>query len=296
VLEDFQTAYQQLSSGAPVELPPKTTSLKEWAERLTAYARSGALDNELGYWLDDARSHVGRLPVDHPRGLRTSTVASTYTRRVWLDAESTQALLKVVPVAYQTQINDILQTALAWACKDWTGSPKLLMEMEGHGREALFDDLDPSRTAGWLASLFPIVLDLGAATTPVAALGAVKAQLSRLPQRGIGYGLLRYLSGDEMIAAQLRALPQAEVRFNYLGQFDQVLADDAPLTPAREFGGPVRSPRGNRRYLLEIDGNVVGGQLQVGWTYSRDLHHDATIERVSDAFVAALRALIASCT
>ena len=295
VLEDFQTAYEQLHSGAPIQLPPKTTSLKYWAERLTSYARSGALRDEPGYWLDEARAYVAGLPVDHLEGRRTSTVASASTRRVWLDGEATRALLQVVPAAYQVRINDLLLTALAWAFRAWTGSSTLLMEMEGHGREALFDEVDLSRTAGWLASLFPIMLDVGGAATPVEALGLVKSQLARLPRRGIGYGLLRYLSGDESIAARLRSLPQAEVRFNYLGQFDQVLADDAPFVPAREFGGAVRSPRGNRRYLLEIDGNVVGGQLQVGWTYSRELHHDATIARVSDDFVDALRALIAGC-
>jgi non-ribosomal peptide synthase protein (TIGR01720 family) len=214
--------------------------------------------------------------------------------RVWLDAPTTRALLQDVPAAHQVQINDILITALAWAFKGWTGSPRLLMEMEGHGREALFDDVDLTRTVGWLASLFPIVVDVGGAASPAAALGSVKVQLDRIPQRGIGYGLLRYLSGDEHTAARLQAQPQAEVRFNYLGQFDQVLADDASLSPAREFGGPVRSPRGHRRYLLEIDGNVVGGQLQMGWTYSRDLHRDATIERVAGAFIEALRALVAS--
>ncbi|HEX6292475.1 MAG TPA: MupA/Atu3671 family FMN-dependent luciferase-like monooxygenase [Herpetosiphonaceae bacterium] len=294
VLEDFQTVYHQLSQGEPVQLPLKTSSLREWAERLTAYARSGALNDELSYWLDEARTRVVGLPVDHPQGVRTSTVASSHTERTWFDGDATRALLQVVPATYQVQINDILMTALAWAFKEWTGSPTLLTEMEGHGREALFEDLDPSRTVGWLASLFPIVLDLGAATTPVAALHAVKAQLSSIPQRGIGYGLLRYL-GDETIARRLCALPQAEVRFNYLGQFDQVLADDAPFGPAREWVGFVRSPHGNRRYLLEIDGSIVGGRLQLGWTYSRELHHDATIARLSAYFADALLALVASC-
>jgi len=232
--------------------------------------------------------------VDTAHLKNTSTVASTRTRQVTLGVEETRALLQVVPAAYQVQINDILLTALAYALARWTRSPALLIEMEGHGREALFDDLDLSRTVGWLASLFPVLLDVGSAQTPAALVPLVKAQLSQLPRRGIGYGLLRYLSGDPEIAARLRALPQADVRFNYMGQFDHVLAGDALLMPAREFGGPTRSPRGGRRYLLEIDGRVVGGQLELGWTYSTDIHRDDTIASVSQDFVEALRSLIAS--
>jgi natural product biosynthesis luciferase-like monooxygenase protein/non-ribosomal peptide synthase protein (TIGR01720 family) len=294
-LEDFQTLYQGVSQGLPVQLPPKTTSVRQWGERLTTYARSGELDDELSYWLDESRANVSLLPVDHPEGRRTSIVDSSYTERIWVDKQVTRTLVQQAPAAYQVQINDILMTALAWACRAWTGSPTLLTEMEGHGREALFEDLDPSRTVGWLASQFPLLLDVGAATTPIEALPMVKAQLRQIPRRGIGYGLLRYL-GDERIVAQLRALPQAEIRFNYLGQFDQVLADDAPFGPSNDWVGRVRSPRGARRYLIEIDGSIVAGQFQLGWTYSRDLHHDATIARLIGYFVAALEALAAGCS
>src|SRR5207244_11445445 len=101
-----------------------------------------------------------------------------------------------------------------------------------------------SRTVGWCTTLFPVLLDLegasspgaggvlsraagraGSSSGPVPGLKRVKEQLRRIPKHGIGYGLLRYLRGDMQVAADLRALPQAEVSFNYLGQFDQVLPE-----------------------------------------------------------------------
>jgi non-ribosomal peptide synthase protein (TIGR01720 family) len=123
----------------------------------------------------------------------------------------------------------------------------------------------------------------------------LKEQLRAIPNRGLGYGMLRYLCGDPAVAAQLRGLPQAEVSFNYLGQFDQVLPDGSPFGPARESRGPVHSPRGTRRYVLEVTGSIAGRQLQLVWTYSAHLHHRATIARLAQAYLAALQALIRHC-
>jgi amino acid adenylation domain-containing protein/non-ribosomal peptide synthase protein (TIGR01720 family) len=293
VLEDLYMAYEQLRCGQAVRLPPKTTSFRQWAERLTAYARAGGLRDELDYWLAAARRRGSRLPVDFPGGV--NTVASARTVTVALSAEETRALLREVPAAYRTQINEVLLTALAQAWAQWSGAGMLLVDVEGHGREPLFDDVDLSRTVGWFTSLFPVWLEVGATAAPGAALQTVKEQLRRIPNRGMGYGVLRYLSGDTAIVEQLRALPPAEVSFNYLGQGDQVWTEAALFGLARESSGPARSPRGRRRYLLEIDGGVMDGQLQFAWTYSAQVHRRATIERLAQGFLEALRWLIAHC-
>jgi non-ribosomal peptide synthase protein (TIGR01720 family) len=117
----------------------------------------------------------------------------------------------------------------------------------------------------------------------------------------VGHGLLRYLRPGEPIEAELRALPEAEVSFNYLGQLDQALPDAgggasagaAPFGWARESAGPSHSPRGRRRYLIDVTASVSGGRLGVQWTYSETRHERATIEALADRFVTALRALVA---
>jgi len=81
------------------------------------------------------------------------------------------------------------------------------VDLEGHGREEeLCDNVDLTRTVGWFTTLYPALL-------PAA------------PRRGIGYGLLRYLAGDET-SETLAALPRAEVSFNYLGQLDRAVPGD----------------------------------------------------------------------
>ena len=155
--------------------------------------------------------------------------------------------------------------------------------------------MDLSRTVGWFTTHFPVLLDLERPSRPGEALKSVKEQLCRIPNRGIGYGLLRYLRGDTTVAGRLRTLPQPEVSFNYLGQFDQVLPASSPFAWAKESSGPDRSLRGRRHRLLAVTGCIIGGRLQLDWTYSENLHRWATIERLAQSFLEALRALITHC-
>ncbi|MBD1806823.1 amino acid adenylation domain-containing protein [Microcoleus sp. FACHB-SPT15] len=287
LLEDLQTAYQQLSQGEAIQLPPKTTSFKHWAERLQEYAQSAALQQELNYWLAESLQQIVHLPTDFPEG--NNTVAEAFTVSVTLSREETQALLQAVPAAYQTQINEVLLAALMQAFAQWTGERSLLVDLEGHGREAIFDDVDLSRTVGWFTTIFPVLLDIEEASSLGDSLKAVKEQLRRIPNRGIGYGVLQYLSKS------LLHSPKAEIRFNYLGQSDQIFQDSSLFKPAQESSGTGRSLRGNRSYLLDINGIVAEGQLRLDWTYSKAIHRQATIERLAESFIEALRELINCC-
>src|SRR5262249_43259887 len=161
-------------------LPPKTTSFKHWAECLIAYAPSAELRQDLTYWLATPYAQVGRLPVDYSGG--ANTVAWAPTVSVSLSTQETRALLQEVPKAYQTQVNDVLLTALAQAFARWTGEYALLIDLEGHGREEVVDGVDLSRTVGWFTTLFPVVLQLAPAYTPAEALKSVKEQLRHIPK------------------------------------------------------------------------------------------------------------------
>jgi non-ribosomal peptide synthase protein (TIGR01720 family) len=116
-----------------------------------------------------------------------------------------------------------------------------------------------------------------------------------VPQHGIGYGLLRYLSGDEELAERLREAAKAEISFNYLGQLDQSVDANSIYKPAREATGSDRSLLDRRQQLLDITGFVTGGQLQMNWTYCSHAHDEQTIGRLAQEFMKALRALIAHC-
>ncbi|MGB3292548.1 MAG: amino acid adenylation domain-containing protein [Phormidesmis sp.] len=298
LLADFTTVYQQLKRGEAIQLPAKTTAFKAWSERLSDYAQSADLAAEQDHWL--SQPQVAALPVDAlANGSKPepqdNLVSSAKTLSVTLSEAQTQALLQKVPPAYKTQINDVLLTALVQSFAQWTGDHTLLLDLEGHGREDLFDGVDISRTVGWFTTHFPLWLTLDQDAPLGVALKSVKEQLRQVPQRGIGYGLLRYLCQDSATRQQLQALPPAEVIFNYLGQFDQALSESPDWSPAPESIGPTRSSLGRRRYLLEINGFVSSGQLHLNWTYSERVHQRQTIQALAEAFIRCLSNLIAHC-
>ncbi|GAX45370.1 non-ribosomal peptide synthase [Tolypothrix sp. NIES-4075] len=294
LIEDFQTAYWQLCQGKTIQLPPKTTSFQQWSHRLQEYANSSSeLRSELDYWLTTARQTVKPIPRDFSHGDNTQATACSVS--VSLGVEETQVLLQQVPAVYQTQINDILLTALTQTFAQWTGENSLLIDLEGHGREELFEDVDLSRTVGWFTSIFPVNLSLENPKVPGKALMSIKEQLRAIPNRGIGYGVLDYLSREEEITEQLSSLPQAEVIFNYLGQFDQVLPESSLFSLAQESIGSAQSLNSKRTHLLEINSSITQGRLQVKWTYSQKLHRQTTVEALAHGFIEALRSLIAHC-
>ena len=295
LLEDLTTAYAQLGRGEEIELAPKTTSFKEWSERLNAYQDSEPLRRELDYWLAQSRVGIASLPVDFPPVEEANTVASAAKISVSLEVEHTEALLQKVPQAYNTQINDVLLTALLQTICAWSGEESLRVNLEGHGREDLFDDVDLSRTLGWFTTLFPVTLHLKDARDPVAALKSVKEQLRRIPQRGIGYGLLRYLNQDAETRANLQALAAPAISFNYLGQFNEFAMNAPFLGIAKEARGMEISSTANRRHLLEITGLVIDGKLQLGWIYSTNVHQRSTIEDLAQNLLEALQSIIGHC-
>ncbi|HYO54957.1 non-ribosomal peptide synthetase [Archangium sp.] len=287
LLEDIESAYQQLQHGSHVALPAKTTSFQSWSRRLQAHAHSAQLAAELPLWLDEARQHVAPLPTD---ASGPNTHASGRAVSVSLDAEETKLLLQEVTSAWRARIQEVLLTALAQTLCEWTGQSRVLVDVEGHGREELFDGVDLSRTVGWFTCVAPVLLPAGGSAGE--SLRAVRDSLRRLPHNGIGRGLLEWLGPPE-VARRLQAQPSAQVVFNYLGQFDTAASASRLFSLASEPMGPALSPSGSRLHVLDVSGSVFQGRLQLAIGYSTHLHHAATIESLAQRFLHHLRTLIA---
>jgi len=212
---------------------------------------------------------------------------------VRLSAAETRALLQQAPEAYRTEINDLLLAALAESLGAALETERLMIALEGHGREALVEGVDLSRTVGWCTSLFPVRLPrVGGG--PGALLKAVKEQLRRIPQRGLGYGVLRYL-GPAATRTALAGLGAPEVAFNYLGQIDAGLEPAGALRRVDGPMGPMVAGSWPRGHLLEINGLVAAGRLQLVWSYNPAVHAAARVTGWAEGFLAALRGLIAHC-
>jgi non-ribosomal peptide synthase protein (TIGR01720 family) len=292
VLEDLHTVFQQLCRGEAIQLPSKTTSFKLWAEQLAEHAYSAELQQELPYWLAEPRTRVPHLPVDYPDGI--GAFGSMRSVLVSLSVSETRALLRQVPQIYHAQINDVLLTATLQAFTQWTRTDSLLIDLVGHGREPRFENIDLSRTVGWISTTFPLLLTLKESSRLEDVLESVKEQLRSVPNKGLNYGGLYYLGQATDAVQRLRAMPRPEVDFSYLGQFDQTLEKVALFQ--RIDGdihlGPTEDPRGVWRYLIDIFPYVVDNRLEVNWLYNENIHRRSTIEALVQGFVEALQAIL----
>ena len=301
LLDDLATACQQLVQGEPIQLPAKTASYKEWANRLRDYSASEELAAESDYWLRRPAT-AAPLPLDFPSELEANTTGSAARVTIEFDRDKTSLLLHEVSETYRTQIDDLLLTALVQACARWSrlpGSGSLLIDLEGHGRpgsqsgEDFLEELDVSRTVGWFTSIYPVHLALEG-HGPGDQLKAIKEQLRRVPKSGIGYGILRYLSPDAALRAQIATLPQAQLSFNYLGSVDG-LASEPILGVATQTPGAEESPTARRAYLLDVLAQIRNGCLQFEIVYSTALHRRATIEDLAGNILTSLESLLAHC-
>ncbi|MDR0278103.1 MAG: amino acid adenylation domain-containing protein, partial [Paucimonas sp.] len=291
LLEDLQQAYTALLDGQPVALPRKTSAFKHWGEHLRDYARSPALEQELAYWQEQLDDASDELPLSHRGGELTSRHVSSVCTR--LDRDATRQLLQDAPAAYRTQINDLLLTALARVICQWTRQPSALIKLEGHGREDLFDDLDITRTVGWFTSIYPVKLSPQADLA--ASIKTIKEQLRAIPNKGIGYGVLRHLGSDEA-RSSLAALAKGSIVFNYLGQFDgSFAAEDALFVPASESRGDMHSVDAPLDSLISVSGQVYGGELELNWRFSTSAFEPALLQDLAERYGDELRLLIGHC-
>ncbi|NTY37366.1 non-ribosomal peptide synthetase [Burkholderia diffusa] len=294
LLDDLDTAYRAACDRTPVRLSQPGLRADAWAARLARAATEPAspFAAEAAYWAGMAQG--ADLVPDHPDAAATNADAAVVMQTI--DAALTRAALTDAHAAYRTQTIELLGAALALALSGARGGgASCRIELEGHGREALFDDADASRTIGWLTSHYPVTLPVEATASDT--LCAVKDTLRAVPHKGLGFGVLAHY-GDPATRAALAAVPRPRVTFNYLGQFDA--PRDATLVPRfggtgieRDLQGPLGNTLAIHAYLdMDRDGART---LKVHWVYGAPQFERATIDAFAERFAAALRELIDAC-
>jgi len=291
LLADLQSIYVQLAESKTVVLSAKTTSFKHWAEQLRLFAQGGELQNEADYWLTITAADTPVLPLDYPDGSRLEGVVANCIES--LDETGTQALLGDALLTYRTNVDELLQVALAQTLCEWCEGESVVFDREGHGREDLFDNLDLSLTAGWFTSLYPVRLQLPKDASISQTIKSIKTQLAHIPRKGIGYGVLRY-ADLPAISAKLASAPKAQVLFNYLGRFDEAFTN-APWQLAPETPDAFRGSNNTSVYELEINAYVSQGRLYTQWRYSTERYRTATVAGLAKRFIGHLQKLLDHC-
>lgn len=283
ILDDLANLINQSSRDQALTLPPKTVSYQKWAAGLVEYSRRQA-QMVRTYW-ETVVNDDFQFPVDHNQGEELQE--SCATLREILTAAETEALLTTANLAYHTTSHELLMIALALTVSEWVREPKVLLEMEGHGREEVIGGIDLSRTVGWFTSIYPVRFEVnrGDLTTQIKSL---KEQLRAIPNQGFDFGVLKYLTGT---------LPDRErkmIRFNYLGDFTATFRRGS-LEPAVESSGLNTDPGNDLTALMEINVLMVQQELEIGITYSRNNFEDETVQKFSVAYVNRLRGILEHC-
>jgi bacitracin synthase 3 len=291
--EDIDTLYRQYKDGKPLVLPRKTDSFKLWSEKLMEYANHFTWSNEKEYWRDMEETAVN--PDQGPQkdidgeNLEKTTATLSFT----LSADKTRHLLTHINKAFNTDINDILLTALGLAIRDVFGSRQLLIAVEGHGREEILEDIDISRTVGWFTSLYPVKLDFSVEYNLARQIKVVKETLHRIPNKGIGYGILRYLtSNGPGVEKSFRSEPR--ISFNYLGNVDADVKQTSFAIAGEPFGSPV-GPNYQRRFEIDVTCLVMNNSLDVSLTFSTGQYRTETMELLAAHIKISLLGLISYC-
>lgn len=272
LLEDLFTSYSAIEEGKDIILPKKTISLLEWKKEIDLYNTLQNFRLQEEYW-KNIQSSDNKLPRDFAEENIFIRDANKISEE--LSEEKTNFLLKVQNT-YKVNVNTILTTALALSLKEWTGKNDFVIELENHGRH--LENTNASRTIGWFTAMYPAKIEVSDNNIE-ANLIAVKEQLSKIPDLGIGYGINKYMNLSLNDKKEL--IP--EIRFNYLGQFGQELSNSLFSYSAIQHG--MESHPDNRMTAkIEINMFVINGKFCTEIIYNTMQYKEKTMLWILDSF------------
>lgn len=303
LVPDFVAAYAATAAGHQPALEPCPVSFRGWAERLNREALNPERVKELSFWTGMLKDGQELVP-GHQLVPSRDTVGNASQIVLTLPPKVTALLLNRVAGAFHARINDVLLTGLVLSILKWRKNSgdgtSVLIDMEGHGRESIFNGVDLSRTVGFFTTIFPVNLDPGnldleEAWTGGEALGralkSIKEQLRSIPDNGIGYGLLRYLNPET--TPVLSRLSKSQIDFNYLGRFP--VAETADWTPAESFSGGL-DPEMAFHHPLQVDSMVLeraaGPELTAVWTWMPGIFSEKDVHLIAEGWFHMLEALV----
>ena len=296
LLEDLDTLYRRYTDNQPLSLPLKTDSYKVWSRHLENHANEESFLKEKTFWKELESRPAEPIPTDFQVG--DNLAGDTHRRSFQLETEPTRQLLTRANEPFSTETNDLLLTALASGIQKTFRIDRICLDLEGHGREDLFSQIDISRTVGWFTSVYPVLFDLSPRNPHEDAslshrIIQVKEYLRNIPNRGIGYGILKYLTHPQN-KQDIQFNLNPTVSFNYLGQFDSDIANLA-FEVAKESTGPDQSPRSQQPYQLVVTCSVSQNRLELSVTFNKNQYKPQTIDLLLENVRSGLLGIVEHC-
>lgn len=293
LLDDIGECFTQLTEKKELDLGTKGSSYRQFNSALIKYAQSTTMETQIPYWENVANGLV-KLPVDMEE--EKSLLKDVQHFKISLDKGITQLLVKEANKAYNTEINDLLLSGLASSIGEHFNMSKIMVGLEGHGREDIFNTIDVTGTVGWFTSFYPLQIDINNVNDTSDLIKSTKEQLRLIPDKGMGYGVLRYFHPSEKVRSTLANVPW-DIGFNYLGQFDNTMSGGTNewLARSAEGMGESLSPQTPFRTRLEINCSITDGQLRIVFGYVPTEFKQDTIAAIADGYVKKLQEIIQHC-
>ncbi|MGY0034995.1 condensation domain-containing protein [Pedobacter sp. NJ-S-72] len=286
--DDLELLLQHPGQPAATVLGPKTSSYRQWYTALAAYGNSRGLQRQQDYWEQTVNAYVP-LKTDHKQE-EPVRISDMDTAMVQLDSLATGKLLHEVSSVYHTEINDLLLSALALTLADWNKTSKVSIGLEGHGREEITEEIDTSRTVGWFTTIYPVLLETGNEYGQL--IKQVKETLRQIPDKGLGYGVLKYINQHQ----PLQANDPWDVQFNYLGQGGAGKLRGKLAHPKWETFGSAIGDQTPVSQPLSVLGIIQDDKLALYWSYSNKHFNSESVEEMAAAYLKNLESLINHCT
>ncbi|WP_299676634.1 condensation domain-containing protein, partial [uncultured Dokdonia sp.] len=291
IIDDLESLLKETTIDKETYLGYKTNSFRDWIHKLKNFTETEEIEAQLEYW-QQINTNYTPIPTDLTAGKPTRE--TMHTVEAILNEEYTQCLLKEVNTAYNTEINDLMLSALQITFEEVFGTQRLALGFEGHGRENIFPDIDLAGTTGWFTNKYPVVLSKENAVADGEIIKSVKEALRKIPTKGMGYGCLRYLHPSAEIRNSLKNCGW-DVVFNYLGQIDNVLSQSTNFTAASEYAGEHITPKALLEEKFVVKAIIVGNALRISWDYSKEQYQEETVQKLANTYTQNLIRLIEHC-
>lgn len=280
ILEDFWNSYESFCQNEPLVLSRKTNSIKKWAEALTQYAAGKEILKEIPYWRSvEQEISEWQDAVWQMNTANHTTFRGSRTVHLSLDQQVTETFMQEACRVYRMESGEMILAALSLALSDWSGNRRVLIQAEGHGRE--LEGVNVSRTVGWFTSMFPVLLDIGDGEDLYSQLKMIKEDIRRIPNKGFGYGVLKYLVPREKTEGTLSFALSPRISFNYLGHFEWNDADSEMNISFLSTGEWIGADN-ERPFSLNINAYLSGGRLAFILEYDPIIHQDNDIEALTN--------------
>lgn len=282
--------WEDIEQGRVLRALPEGATMRQFASALhSEEARQKAL-MEAPFWQAMVADGRAVFKADHHQPKHASERLHVETR---LGQDLSEVLLSTGHHVFRSRGSDLLFAVFTDAVASVCDLDAVTVLIESNGRAQSYAEADFSTTLGWMTSAYPLRIDVSPAMSGkkdwVEKVERVRELTQRVPEQGVGYGVLRHVVKHEALAGAFTP----EFAFNYLGRFkhhgdlDFAILDEVPagdrmgelgLLPPLEFV-----------CFADDDG------LHVSMSADADLVAPAMLEKILDTFRQQAADLAATC-